>query len=217
VWRHSAELLVVDVRAEGRNRQRPRALSQLAELAEYGHIPLDAVYTLRVFGQQLDSKASVVEAWFEEEVPAPVALLRARDERVGALIGRAVTLADDAGSALRSLQDQFRKELGAQPVSDIDVAYWPRLPAPFAVFLRDVADAHLHRSSEEPVVGAWARHVRRCADEVAQRWVSDAGVGARSMLALGRHHDLFLRRLGEAVHDFRATAATHIMIRETSV
>lgn len=216
VWRHSAELLMTDLRAEGQTRQRPRALTQVAELAEYGHIPADEVYTLRLFGQQLDSKASVVEAWSEEQVSAPVALLRARDEATGALIGRAVTLADEAGAALRALQDRYRAELRAGPAATIDIDYWPRLTTPFNHFLVAIAAAYAERTTETPAVNEWAAQVRRHADEVARRWIQNVGSGTRSLLAAGRHHDVFLRRLSTVVAEFRATAAAHIMIRDVS-
>jgi CRISPR system Cascade subunit CasA len=214
VWRHSAELLMVDPRAEDRTRVRPRTLSHLAAMAEYERIPADAVYTLRVMGQRLDAKASVVEAWLEEEVLAPVALLRARDARVGELIGHAVTLADEGGSALRGLQDGFRQELRAKPASDIELGYWPRLNAPFARFIRDIGDACRTGSDEEPAVGAWAREVRRHADAAAKRWIADAALETRSLLVLGRHHDAFLRRLGGVARDFRDKAGKHILVRK---
>ncbi|MFI9382100.1 type I-E CRISPR-associated protein Cse1/CasA [Kutzneria sp. NPDC052558] len=216
VWRHSAELLMTDVRAEGPTRQRPRALSHLAELAEYGHIPIDAVYTLRVFGQQLDSKASVVETWLEEQVSAPVALLRARDETTGALIGRAVALADEAGAALRALQDRYRAELRASPASTIDIDYWPRLTAPFNTFLVAIGAAYVQRTPQTPAITEWATQVLRHADEVARRWIQNTGPGTRSLLAAGQQHDVFLRRLASAVAEFRATAATHTITRDAS-
>jgi CRISPR system Cascade subunit CasA len=217
VWRHSVDLLMIDVREENRTRRRPRTLSHLADLAEYGHIPADAVYTLRVLGQQLDDKGAVMQAWQEDQVPAPVALLRARNDSIATLIGNAITLADNAGSALRSLQNGFRKDRSASAASSIDLAYWPALPAPFATFLTDLGAAYQQRRSEAPLIEDWARQVRQHAQRVADRWATDAARDATGLLILGRHLDLFQTRLTDAVRIFRAQANQNTITREPDV
>jgi CRISPR system Cascade subunit CasA len=204
IWRHSVELLMTSLREEQKSRQRPRALDQIAELAEHGHFPGNTVYTLRVFGQQLDAKASVVEAWLEDTVPAPVALLRARDESLGALIGCAITLADEAGSALRALQADYRRELRAEPASDIDLSYWPRLSAPFGTFLVSLGHARVDGRSERPAAEEWARKATSIARSVADRWVAGSPTEARQMVLLGKHHGRFLIRLAAAERGFQA-------------
>ena len=120
VWRHSRDLLLaadplwrstsahrawrrgtsMPMPAGEPERRRPAPLDQIAAAAEEALIPDKAVYTLRVFGQQLRGRNAATHAWYEEGIPAPVALIRAADERVGHLIGQATTLATDLGAAL---------------------------------------------------------------------------------------------------------------------
>lgn len=204
IWRHSVELLLTDVWEEGRNRQRPAALDQIAELAVINCIPADAVYTLRVFGQHLDSKATVVETWLEEEIPAPVPLLRARDESLGALIGCAITLADEAGSALRSFQAEYHREFRDDPVSDIGHGYWPRLSRPFGAFLIDLGRARQTGRSEALATRAWGRCVIELAMAAADRWVVGSPAEGRAMIVLGKHYALFEARLRKAERLFHA-------------
>ncbi|MEV4288900.1 type I-E CRISPR-associated protein Cse1/CasA [Nonomuraea bangladeshensis] len=204
IWRHSIELLLTDVWQEGVNRQRPAALDQIAELAGNKYIPANAVYTLRVFGQHLDSKATVIETWLEEEVPAPVPLLRARDESLGALIGCAISLADEAGSGLRSFQAEYRREFRDQPVSDIDRGYWPRLSRPFGAFLVDLGRARAVGRSEESATRAWGRYVIETAMAAANRWVAGSPAEGRAMIVLGKHHAVFEARLRKAERVFQA-------------
>lgn len=210
IWRHSVELLLTDLWEEGRNRQRPPALDQIAELAERGRIPLDTVYTLRVFGQRLDPKATVIETWLEEEVPAPVPLLRAREERIGALIGSAITLADDAGSALRALQSDYRQEFRDDSTPDVDHYYWPQLSRPFAIFLIALGDALKTGSSEAPVAARWGRGVEKLAVSAADRWIAGSPAEGRVMAALGKHYGVFRSRIATSVRRFQAEAAAYI-------
>jgi CRISPR system Cascade subunit CasA len=216
VWRHSVELLLTDVWEEGRSRLRPRTLEQLAELTEHGLLPESAIYTLRVFGQQLDKNASVVEAWMEEEVPAPVALLRATDQTLGALIGSAIAFADDAAAALRYMEREYLKDMRAEPTSTLDLAYWPRLHTPFATFLVSVANAKLATQPETPAVEAWAKHVATIAREAAERWAERAPSGVRDVFTIGKHHGRFLGRLTALVRTFNADAAKYITREEAA-
>lgn len=219
IWRHSVELLLSDSKEEGRTRQRPRALDQISELAERPsnlYFPANTVYTLRVFGQQLDSKASVVETWLEEEVPAPLALLRASDENLAALVGDAITLADETGSAIRALQANYRRELRAEPVADLDVAYWPRLSRPFGSFLVRLGDARVESDSEGPVADDWAQRVRGIALSVVDRWVAGSLADAKAMLVLGKYHGQFLSRLARAKATFDEDIGSYLSRKESS-
>ncbi|GAA2998556.1 type I-E CRISPR-associated protein Cse1/CasA [Actinokineospora diospyrosa] len=195
VWRHSIELLVVDTREEGRSRQRPAALDQVDELTEAGILPEDTVYTLRVFGQRLDSKASVVEAWSEESVPAPVALLRARDDRLGALLGSAIALADNAGSALRALQSRFRAGMRAEAETDLDAGYWPALTRPFGELLTDLGNARVAGTAEAVPLHEWGIVVIRLARDAADRWTRGSLIEGRALLELGKHRGDLDKRL----------------------
>jgi CRISPR system Cascade subunit CasA len=210
IWRHSVELLMIDAWEEGKSRQRPPALDQVSELTDRGYIPEDTVYTLRVFGQQLDSKASVVEAWLEDEVVAPVALLRTRDERLGGLIGCAIAFADDAGSALRTLQNNYRKELRAGPASDIDLSYWPPLSRPFNEFLVELSAAQVAKKTERPVSEEWGRKVTQMARSVADRWISGSPEEASKIVVLGRQLGLFRSRLATAHHAYLREIASYV-------
>ncbi|PWW58345.1 type I-E CRISPR-associated protein Cse1/CasA [Actinokineospora spheciospongiae] len=193
VWRHSVELLVVDTREEGRSRQRPPALDQIDRFDEV--VPASTVYTLRVFGQRLDSKASVIEAWSEESVSAPVALLRARDVRLGAMLGTAIALADNAGSAVRALQTGFRTDMRAKAAGDLDTAYWPSLQRPFDDLLRNLGAARTGGTPEIVPLRAWADAVVRLARDSVDQWSRGSLQEGRALLALGRHHNEFNRRL----------------------
>lgn len=210
IWRHSVELLLVDLRAEGRTRQRPRTLDHISELVDGGHIPDDAVYTLRVFGQQLDRNNSVVEAVMEEEVPAPVALLRARNRTLGSLIGCAITLADEVGAALRAMERDYRKDLRAEPSSELDLAYWPHLSRPFGAFLCALAEAHGAGTSETAANEAWARAVAATARKAADRWAEGSPRQGRDLIIAGKHHAYFLGRLDKQRRLFQAETAAYI-------
>lgn len=210
IWRHSVELLLTDLWEEGRNRQRPAALDQIADLAERGRIPPDTVYTLRVFGQLLDAKATVIETWLEEEVPAPVPLLRARDERIGSLIGCAITLADDAGSALRMLQGDYRREFRVDSTPDVDHYYWPQLSRPFAVFLIALGDALKTGKSEAPAASTWGQEVKKLAISAADRWVAGSPAEGRVMAAIGKHYGVFRSRVVTSERRFHAETAAYV-------
>lgn len=209
IWRHSVELLLMDVRAKDNTRLRPRALTQLADLLEFDRIPEDTVYTLRVFGQRLDSKASVVEGYLEEEVPAPLALVRAQDESLAALIGTAVELADEAGAALRSMQRDYFKDMRAIPTTDLDMSYWPTLTQPFSAFLRAVNAARIAGRSEVDATKAWAREVHVSATAAADRWAVGTGKTERNLSLIGKQQDQFMSRLDRLVRIFHVKVAKY--------
>ena len=202
VWRHSVELLLTDRREENKSRLRPRTLHAIPDRVVHGYIPADAVYTLRVFGQQLDDNNSVVETYLEDHVPAPVALLRADDEVLGALIGTAIGLADNAGAALRHMERDYRKDKRAKPSSTLDLDYWPKLTAPFATLLTDLATAWPEGAASTAAVTTWSRHVRRTAQHAAQRWTVGAQVEAADLLLMAKYLDRFLTRLTTLIRTF---------------
>ena len=202
VWQHSRDLLLADdplwrstnayrgkrggtslpLPAEEPERRRPTSVDQIAAAADEGLIPDRAVYTLRVFGQQLRGRKAAIHAWYEEAIPAPVALIRAADERVGNLIGQATTLAAHLGEALRGMQRSYRhiaadstssiarrREDGVPTILEID--YWPRLAAPFARFLRELGEAVANGDSEQPALDRWAAEAAQVADNAARAWL----------------------------------------------
>lgn len=217
VWRHSVELLMTNLWEEGKTRQRPRTLEQIAELAERGHLAPDAVYTLRVFDQKLDKNATVIETWLEEVVPAPVALLRARDKTLGALLGCAIAYADDVGAALRHLQRGYRKEKQGNredkrvtPTWSLDVEYWPKLTRPFATFLLDIAEAHRTGESQVKATEKWQKQVTAIALRATDHWAEGTPAEGHDLVVVGKHHGQFLGRLHLLTRTFHAEAAAYI-------
>jgi CRISPR system Cascade subunit CasA len=199
VWRHTEELLL----PEDEHHQRPYALRELARRVEDGVVDEHAVYTLRIVGQQLDrSGGGAIVAWFEQTVAAPVALLRARSETAGALIGHAVALADGAGSALVHMERDFRKEMRGVAASTLDVGYWPVLPGAFDVLLRGLAEALQRTAAVEPVTEAWAEAVERAARTAANTWAA-LPRSARQTKAVARHVDRFHTELDGLLRRFR--------------
>ena len=201
VWRFSRELLL----AGNSSWQRSYPLEQLSARVQEGHIPPNAVYTLRIFGQQLDSKASIVRQVLEESVVAPVAVLRAEDPRVGRIIGYAVSLADDVGRALRDMQREHAAEFRAEGAADLELAYWPHLPRPFDAFLRDLGAALTAGSGELAAADAWAVEVTRTAHQAAQRWAEGSPRRGRSLLAAGECYGRFTGKL----HHLRTVYRSH--------
>ncbi|MFF4035973.1 type I-E CRISPR-associated protein Cse1/CasA [Streptomyces sviceus] len=215
VWRHSQELLLSSDRrwwnswraarhakgplpAQEPERRRPAALDHIAELAEDGHIPEDTVYTLRVFGQQLGDQGGDTYAWYEEAVPAPVALMRADSARIGAIIGYAVSLATDLGAQLKLMERQyatdFHRELSKEQEkksSELEILYWPQLAQPFAALLRELGQALLHGSSESEPAERWGQAVCDLADTTAWQWLQGAPRRDRSLLTASAHFDDF--------------------------
>ncbi|WP_330274992.1 type I-E CRISPR-associated protein Cse1/CasA [Lentzea sp. NBC_00516] len=220
VWRHSVELLMTNLWEEGKTRQRPRTLEQISELAEHGHIPAGAVYTLRVFDQKLDSKGTVVEAWLEEVVPAPVAVLRSKDKTLGALLGCAIVYADSVGAALRHMQRNYRVEKQGNrenkrvtPTWSLDVEYWPKLARPFATYLEGIARAYEEGESLADVTEVWQKAVAVVALRATDRWAEGSPAEGRDLLLRGKHQGQFLGRLSELTRLFHAEAAAYIVTK----
>ena len=203
VWRHSRDLLLaadplwrststyrrkpgrhasLPMPAEEPERRRPAPVDQIAAAADEALIPDRAVYTLRVFGQQLRGRNAATHAWYEEAIPAPVALIRAADERVGHLIGQATTLAAHLGAALGEMQRSYHHTAGDRTSSNertredavptiLEIEYWPRLAAPFAGFLRELGEAVANGDSEQPALNRWAAEAAQVADNAARTWL----------------------------------------------
>lgn len=204
VWRHSVELLLADQPGEGRSRVRPPALDQIARLAERGRLPQDAVYTLRVFGQQLNKEQSVVVDYLEDAVPAPVALLRAEEPVIAALVGTAIALADNAGAALRHLESDYREERRAKSVSGLDLAYWPHLTNAFGALLVAMAKARREQRPETEALIKWAEHVARTARAAANRWAKGASADGRELLVIAKHVEKFDSTIAKLMRTFQA-------------
>jgi CRISPR system Cascade subunit CasA len=136
-------------------------------------------------------------------------LLRSRSERLGALIGAAIAFADDAGSALRALQRNFRSEMRARAATDIDLPYWPRLTRPFDGYLRMMGECLTANQSEVPAAEEWAREVNSIAMNVADQWVSGTPAETGKIMVLGKPHSQFLSRLAIARRTFDERVRIH--------
>lgn len=201
VWRHARELLLGDW--EEGHRARPRTLEHVAEMSRAARLDPKSVYTLRVFGQQLNSQGGAVLAWHEETVPAPVALLRV-DERhpaVGDLLGLSVGLADDVGAALSQLETAYSRALADADSSKNAVLsqwYWPRLSEPFSDLLRALGSAlnettvGVQQRAMGEALTRWRSRVAQTAEQAATRWGED----------LPRRGGRQLQALAPALNDF---------------
>ncbi|MGW4475945.1 type I-E CRISPR-associated protein Cse1/CasA [Nonomuraea sp. NPDC004354] len=203
VWRHTETLLLA---GDEQQRRRPRALEHIAELVDGGIIGDDTVYTLRVFGQRLGSQAAVVQSWAEEAVATPVALLRARYQSAGPIIGHAVDLADQVAEALRDMEKDYATAMSVDRTAGIDLAYWARLPRPFDAFLRTLAQALRRGDSETPAVDGWAEEVRKAATVTADRWAYGSPRTGRALSQVGRVFGRFTGKLHRHIDVFSAQA-----------
>ncbi|MEU3273288.1 type I-E CRISPR-associated protein Cse1/CasA [Saccharomonospora sp. NPDC006951] len=213
VWRHAREMLLAE--QEERHR-RPALLDQVAEQVEWGTLSRHEVFTIRVFGQQLDdSGGGSVYTWLQEQLPAPAALLNARDEEVGAILGHCVALADGLGAALVELVAACRRMFEAEwRPSSVRAAkrnaglaqdYWPQLPAPFAKLLLQIGEAVESEASPEPAIAEWRDTVRHVAQEAADQLVVQLrDRQARHLFALAGAYDGFARTVAKRCNIFDA-------------
>lgn len=224
VWRHTQELLLpVQARwhvswRDGKrhdfplmplaepDRERPAALEHVAEMTEVEDLADDRILTLRVFGQELDPKGGGgIVAWFEEAVPVPVYLLRARDPRLGGLIGHAVAFAADLGDALRAMERHYRESFAPdtgrgrqQPKSRADtmpsateLEYWPRLVAPFADLLRELATC-VTNADFTAAGRRWGSFALRTARSAAEEWSEGEPRSDRMLMATAACSEEFM-------------------------
>lgn len=238
VWRHSRDLLLaadplwrgtstyrrkrgdasLPMPAEEPERRRPAPVYQIAAAADEALIPDRAVYTLRVFGQQLRGRKAAIHAWYEEAIPAPVALIRAADERVGSLIGQATTLAAHLGEALREMQRSYRRTAADRASSNarrredsvptiLEIEYWPRLAAPFAGFLRELGEAVANGDSEQAALDRWAAEVAQVADNAARAWLHAVPRHDRMLIEAVTCHEEYLRARRARMRIFQSGVA----------
>nr|WP_281269694.1 type I-E CRISPR-associated protein Cse1/CasA [Phytoactinopolyspora halophila] len=225
IWRHAREMLIPE---DDFGHIRPHVLNHVADRLADGFLPTNEVFTIRVFGQQLDdSGGGSVQTWLQEQLPAPAALLRA--EKVysdsehaavetdswanGALIGICVELADDVGQAIKKLVDRWRESLSAQHSArekrnapynvGLEQDYWPRLAPEFDKFLSNLGYAALNASSREPLVLEWKDTVRNVASVAVDRWaVAVQQRRVRQLDAVAKHYEWFRGRLHGLCDDF---------------
>lgn len=174
IWRHARKLLLNE---SAQLHQRPMVLDHVADQVERDTVSRHAVFTIRVFDQQLDDNGrGSVYAWLQEHLPAPAALLRARQPWLGEVLGSAVALADGVGDALTTLNYNCRAAFRADPKDakrdakhnfGLTQSYWPKLPPEFAVLLRNLGRAIAGDADPKTPVAEWRRVVREAGEEVA--------------------------------------------------
>ena len=238
VWRHSRDLLLaadplwrstsarrawrrdssMPIPAGEPERRRPVPLDHIAALADEALIPDTAVYTLRVVGQQLRPRKAATHAWYEEAIPAPVALIRAADERVGHLIGQATTLAADLGAALGEMQRSYHRAAGGTADSTdrkredavptiLEIEYWPCLAAPFTGFLRELGEAVANGDSEQAALDRWSTEAAQVADSAARTWLHAIPRHDRMLLQAVTCHEDYQRARQSRIRIFQSGVA----------
>ncbi|MGW5578901.1 type I-E CRISPR-associated protein Cse1/CasA [Micromonospora chokoriensis] len=207
VWRFSQELLLAPIGGEERHWQRPPTLDHIATMSAGGYIAPDAVYTLRIFGQQLDSKGSVIQQALEETVAAPVALLRADFKVAGPVIGYSIELANLVGSALTQMERDHRAQFRAAASSSLDLTYWPRLSRPFDTFLQAIAVGLETGTSLARATQTWASAIRQIASQAAVRWAEGSPRQGRNLEVAGECYGRFTDQLDAELRAYRGHLA----------
>lgn len=214
VWRHARQLLLAPSGSDELLHQRPLTLDHVGDMVANEYVPEDAVYTLRVFGQQLDKNYAVVHQVLEEAVAAPVALLRARVELAGPVIGHSVELADQVGAALTQMERDHRMAFHAEPSTTLDLAYWPQLAQPFDAFLlalpRQLAAAAPGSRPDESATDRWAEAVQRIAEQAARSWAEGSPRQGRSLEAVGEYYGRFMGELRQALAAYQGHLAGYL-------
>ncbi len=165
VWRDSSALFqtIPDVHC------RPAVLDTLAGHVLDGIIPPERAYTVSVCG--LCSDKAKVHFWRHERMPVPLKYLT--DEYLVAALNRALTVAEDVGSALRRALWALASIIAA-PDDDKDAdretiaslsdgfsareVYWADLEMHFAQLLHDLA-SHQGEDTRHAVLCWWAEEV----------------------------------------------------------
>lgn len=219
VWRHAKELLLAPSGLEEVDQQRPGTLEHVSDMVEAEEIAPDAVYTLRVFGQQLDKNGSIVEQVLEEAVAAPVVLLRSEAAVAGPVIGRSVELAARVGDELIAMEHAYRARLAALLSKDrernagpnsLELAYWPRLPQPFNGFLRQLATTLRADRRDSMAASKWADAVRRIGQKAAQDWAESPPRQGRHLEAAAESYEQFLGQLRRRVDTYHGHIASYL-------
>lgn len=224
IWRHARKFLLAE---DPQRHQRPMVLEHVADQVERGTVSPSEVFTIRVFGQQLDdSGGGSVYAWLQEQLPAPAALLRARHPWVGELLGGAAALADGIGDALTGLAKNCRKAFSAEHSAAAERAakhnfglvqdYWPKLPPAFAVLVRDLGDAVANGRSARGPMREWERTVRAIADAAAEQLVRQLRERqARHLDEIAAAHVLYDKAVSRHRRTFKGRINQHLPEEES--
>lgn|GEM_PF-717621 len=219
VWRHTRELLLAPSGAEEVHQQRPGVLEHVSEMVAGEEIATDAVYTLRVFDQQLDKNSTVVEQVLEEAVIAPVALLRAESAVAGPVIGHSVDLADRVGDELGAMERLYRARLAASLTLDIErktgprnleLAYWSRLAQPFDGLLWQLAATLRAGRRDSTATSGWADAVSRIGQQAAHDWAARPSRQGRHLEAAAEGYEQFLHQLRRWVTAYHGYIARYL-------
>ncbi|GGI97886.1 type I-E CRISPR-associated protein Cse1/CasA [Saccharopolyspora subtropica] len=219
IWRHARTLLLAE---DEQQHQRPMVLDHVADQVERGTLSRHAVFTIRVFGQQLDDNGGgSVYTWLQEQLPAPAALLTARHPWLGGILGSCVALADGIGDALTSLAKDCRKAFHAEHSAEVKRSakhnfglvqdYWPKLPSAFATLLLSLGLAVDDESSPKPPVFEWKQTVRAHATAAADQLINQLRERqARHLYEIAGAYANFEREIARCCRTFDRQIAAYL-------
>lgn len=219
IWRHARKMLLAE---NEQQHQRPRVLDHVTEQVEQETLPSDAVFTIRVFGQQLDdSGGGSVYAWLQEQLPAPAALLTAGHPWIGGVLGSCVALADEVGDALTRLDTDCRRAFHAEYSAAAKRAakhnvgltqdFWPKLPPAFATLLLHLGRAVNEETSPQAAVREWRHTVREQAIKAADQLTEQLRERqARHLYEIAGAHETFHRTLTDRCRTFDRRITGHL-------
>ncbi|MDS1270529.1 type I-E CRISPR-associated protein Cse1/CasA [Lipingzhangella sp. LS1_29] len=211
IWRHAHEFLLPVGEPVGQPRLRPRTIDHVAQMIDQKELSSSHRFTLRVYGQQLDDQGGAVEAWHEEALPMPVALLRTTgsDWPLETLLGLAVGLADDVGEELANLERSYRRvQKGdlSEEAARMQRWYWPVLDRPFQRVLGELGDLVAQGEPEQTTTRralrrhfkGWGCTVQASARQAVDIWQwKHPRTTSRQLLALADLGNVFGARLQE--------------------
>ncbi len=223
VWRDSLALF----QSVSGERQRPKVLDWLNDLAFDGHVERSQTLPLDLYGMTTD-RANVL-LWRHERLPLPLEYLS--NDKLLDKLRVALDVAEETSTLFRTGYDSVRTEDGARTVPrPIQVLarsllttseerepdrealrqlcehlaperlYWSRLDTEFRRFLVDLAqDVDEEGEYGTRLVPAWMRTVRTAAWETFREVTNDLGTSARALRAVAQAERTFNRGLSRTV------------------
>lgn len=198
VWRDSVALLRVTPMEAGDVCRPNKALEWLGRMAVSGHVQFQATYRLSVLGLETEPGRAKARLWRREDMPLPTVYLS--KPMLMDYLGEALTIAEEAGEAVRSATWRLAKLILYPLSEDPDVKqkwerkpvtalagslnrltyYWGALDVEFAVLLGRVVD------DPDDALLRWSRACERAAREAFDRTIASLEQNARSLRATTR-------------------------------
>ncbi len=212
LWRDSLALL----QTARDQRERPRTFEWLAGLVSGGILDRGSIVPAEFYGMSTD-KAKVL-LWRHERLAFPLACLEDTDRL--AVIRMALKAAEQAGQVLRysafrlvtallaphadrgKARQPDKKALNREVSSlGIERRYWPRLEAPFRVFLVSLAEdgENVGPGRGGSPLSGWIDQVRRAAFAAFDETVASLDASGRTLKAIAVAETGFRRRLDMAL------------------